>query len=97
MLYLGAAAAFGFACGGHVHLGLPIVAELFGLSSRGVILWAVVFSGTIRGTIGSVLAGHIFDIIGSYQVSCLICVILSAIGIILTILLRPTKLQWGRL
>ena len=34
-------ALFGFAYGGHVHLGSPIVAELFGLSSHGVILWAV--------------------------------------------------------
>ena len=91
------AAAFGFAYGRHVHLGSPIVAELSGLSSHGVILWAVVFSGTIGGAIGSVLAGPIFDISGGYQVSFLICVILSAIGIMLTILLRPTKLQRRRL
>jgi len=85
------AAIYGVAHGGFFALISPMVAELFGMGSHGVILGIVFFSGTTGGAIGPVLAGHIFDITSSYQPAFLICTAMSVIGIILTSLLRPTS------
>jgi len=89
MLYL-FAAIIGFAYGGVATLMAPVVAELFGLSSHGVILGFVFFIDCQGGAIGPVLAGRIFDVTGSYQWAFLICAALSVTSIILTLLLRPT-------
>jgi len=94
MFYL-FAAVFGFAYGGLVAVQSPLVAELFGLSSHGVILGAIVFSNTIGGTVGPVLVGYIFDITGSYQSGFLICAVLGVIGLILVLLLKPTGREGG--
>lgn len=88
MLYL-FAAVFGFAYGGFAALQSPIVAELFGMSSLGMILGSVIFIGTIGDAIGPVLTGGIFDITGSYHQAFLICAIVAIIGFILTFFLRP--------
>jgi len=84
------AAILGFAYGGVATLMSPVVAELFGLSSHGVILGFIFFIDCLGGAIGPVLAGRIFDITGSYQWAFLICAALSVIALILTSLLRPT-------
>jgi len=94
MFYL-FAAIFGFAYGGLATLMSPVVAELFGLSSHGIILGVVFASDSVGGAIGSVLAGGIFDISGSYQWAFLICVAISAIGIVLTLFLSPMNSGGG--
>lgn len=94
MLYL-FAAIYGVAHGGFFALISPMVAELFGIGSHGVILGIVVFSGTIGGAIGPVLAGHIFDVITSYRPAFLVCAAMSVIGTILTSLLTPTSSRGG--
>ncbi|MDH5695803.1 MAG: MFS transporter [Dehalococcoidia bacterium] len=94
MLYL-FAAIFGFAYGGVVVLESPLIAELFGLSSHGVILGIVAFGYTVGGAVGPILAGRIFDIIGSYQVAFLICAVLGILGIILASLLKPSVSKGG--
>ena len=73
----------------------PMVAELFGTGSHGVLLGIVLFSGTIGGAISPLLAGHIFDITSSYQLVFLICATMSVIGTILTSLLTPTSSRGG--
>ena len=88
MLYL-FACVYGFAHGGFFAVISPWVAELFGLSSHGVILGAVFFSTTIGGAIGPVLAGHIFDITSSYQLAFLVFTVACIVGFILTLLLKP--------
>jgi len=90
MLYL-FVAIYGIAHGGFFALISPMVAELFGTGSHGVIFGIVLFSGAIGGGIGSVLAGHIFDITTphSYQLAFLIFAGVSIIGLILCFLLRP--------
>jgi len=89
------AAIYGLAHGGFFALISPTVAGLFGLSSHGAILGIVFFSGSIGGAIGPVLAGYLFDIKGSYQLGFLIPVVLSAIGLILVLLLKPTRREGG--
>jgi len=95
ILYL-FAVIFGFAYGGVVSLESPLVAELFGLSSHGTILGITAFGFTVGGAVGSVLAGHIFDIIGNYQVAFLVCAALAVIACILASLLRPSSREGGR-
>ncbi len=88
MLYL-FAVIYGFNHGGFFALISPLVAGLFGTRSQGTLLGIIIFSGTIGGSISTILSGHIFDITGSYQLAFLILLILAIIGLILTTLLRP--------
>lgn len=83
------AVVFGFAYGGVITSESPMVAELFGLDSHGVLFGTISFGFTIGGAVGPVLAGHILDITGSYQVAFLVCAIVAIIAFILTWLLRP--------
>ena len=94
MLYL-FAVVFGFAYGGHVPLGSPLIAELFGLREHGVILGATVFCGAIGGAIGPLLAGHIFDITSSYYLAFLVCAAISVVGLILISQVRLASKEGG--
>jgi len=89
MFYL-FASIFGFGIGGLVALESPVTAELFGLRAHGAILGTIVFGATTGGAIGSLLAGHIFDISGSYYLAFLVCAVLTIASVILASLLRPT-------
>ena len=88
MLYL-FAVIYGVAHGGFFTVISPIVAELFGIVSHGVLFGIVAFSGTVGGAIGPVLAGHIFDIVGSYQLVFLILAGVGTGGLLLTLFLKP--------
>jgi len=89
MLYL-FAAVFGIAYGTIEVLQSPLLAELFGLNSLGSILGASTAFAAIGFTIGGVLAGHIFDITGSYNIAFLICIAMGLTGTILNVFL-PTS------
>jgi len=90
MLYI-FAIIFGIAYGGGVPLQTIIGAELFGPSSLGMILAVLMFCGTIGGALGAPLAGSIFDITGSYSLAFLICVIICALAVILSLILLKAK------
>ena len=87
ILYL-SAAVFGFAFGGCVSSESPIVAELFGLSSHGLILGVIALSFLIGGAVGPFLFGYIFDVTDSYQWGFLVCAVISFSGLILTSVLK---------
>ena len=88
MLYL-FAAIFGFAYGGFIVLSSLIIAELFGLSSHGIILGVTLVGGSIGQAISPLLAGYIFDVTQSYNLAFIICATLSIMALILMILLKP--------
>ena len=90
MLYL-FAAMYGFSHGGFFTVHSPLLADLFGLSSHGAILGLVMFVSTIAGAAGPFSAGLIFDIFGSYHIATLVCAILNATGIGLTVLIGYVK------
>jgi len=90
MLYL-FAIIYGFFQGGMGASHSPLVAELFGLSSHGLILGVSVVGYTIGAALGPFLAGYIFDVAGSYQTAFLVCAALSIIGLILAIILKPVR------
>ncbi len=88
MLFL-FAAIYGFAHGGFFTVMSPTLAEFFGTGSHGVIFGIVLFSGTIGGAIGPLLAGILFDQTGSYEVVFLILAGFAVLGLLLTCALRP--------
>lgn len=88
MLYL-FALIYGLAHGGFFTVISPIVAELFGIASHGVLFGIVVFSGTVGGSIGPFVAGHIFDMAGSYQLVFLILVGVGVASLLLALFLKP--------
>jgi len=89
------AAIFGFAYGGLAAMESPIVAELFGLSSHGVIMGVASFGYTAGGAVGPLVAGRIFDISGEYQIAFLVCAVVGISGIILAWRLRPPVSEGG--
>ena len=92
MLFL-FAIVYGFAHGGLMTVVSPIVAEYLGIRSHGVIFGIVFFCGTIGGAIGPVFAGYVFDITGSYDLVLWTSTAVSAIGLGLTLSLKPGLLE----
>jgi MFS family permease len=90
MLYL-FAIVFGFVFGGMGTVEAPLVAGLFGVSSHGLIYGVVHVGFTVGAAIGPFVTGYIYDLTHNYQVAFLVCTIFGIVGIILTIILRPTK------
>ncbi len=77
----GAVAVYGFAHGGFFTVVAPTVAEYFGLRAHGTSFGAVLFFGTIGGSIGPILAGRAFDLIGSYTPAFLGLAALASVGL----------------
>ena len=88
MLFL-FAVIYGFAHGGFFTAVSPMVAELFGTGSHGLLFGIILFSGTVGGAVGPLMAGRTFDVTGSYQIVFLVLSVLTLIGSVLMILLRP--------
>jgi MFS family permease len=89
MLFL-FAMVYGFAHGGFYALVAPLIADLFGTRSHGVILGIVLCVGTIGGSLGPVTAGYIFDITSSYGMVFGILTGMGIAGLIASITLKPT-------
>lgn len=85
------ATIYGFAHGSLYTLISPMVAELFGTKSHGVLFGIVWFLGHIGGAIGPVMSGRIFDLTGSYQIAFLILIVMTVAGMILIGLLKPLQ------
>jgi MFS family permease len=86
------AAVYGFSHGGFFTVMSPTVAELFGTGSHGLLFGVILFSGTIGGAVGPVLAGRMFDVTGSYQTLFWVLTGLAVSGLVLVTWLRPPKL-----
>jgi MFS family permease len=84
------AMVYGFAHGGFYALIAPLIADLFGTRSHGVIFGIVLFVSTIGGAAGPVTAGYIFDITGSYGMIFGILTAMGIAGFIAALTLKPT-------
>jgi MFS family permease len=84
-------AAFGFGHGGIATMESPMVANVFGLRSHGVILGLVFLCDTVGGAAGPFLSGHIFDVTNSYRLAFLLCAILSVASLVAILFLKPLK------
>ena len=80
---------YGFAFGGCTTAESPLVAELFGLRSHGLLLGVVSCSFTIGAAIGPLLTGYIFDVTNSYEIAFLLCAAFGLAGVVLAKFLTP--------
>jgi MFS family permease len=96
MLYL-FAVVFAFALAGMGTSESPLVAGIFGLRFHGVIYGVVHVGFTIGAAIGPFITGHIFDLTNSYMAAFVVCAAVGIVGIILSIVLRPTERLGGRI
>lgn len=87
-LYLFAVAS-GLAYGACSSPQSPLTAELFGLSSHGLMLGIIESGLAIGGSVGPLVAGYLFDVYGNYQVAFLLCAVAGIIGLVLAALLTP--------
>lgn len=90
MLYL-FAVVFGIGLGGMGTSESPLIARLFGLSSHGLIYGVVGLSWTVGGAVGPIMTGYMCDVIGNYQLAFLLCAVIGVVGLLLLVILRPTK------
>ena len=90
MLYL-FSIVFGLAYGGIAPLQSPLISELFGLHSHGLIFGVAGFCFTIGAAVGPWLVGYLFDINGSYQLAFLVCAFIGIVGLTLSALIKPIK------
>ncbi len=90
MFYL-FALAFGIGLGGTGTSESPLIARLFGLSSHGLIYGVAALSWTIGSAVGPIVTGYMFDVIGNYQLAFLLAGIIAVLGLVLLMVLRPTK------
>jgi len=85
------AVIFGIAYGGNVVSISPLIAILFGLGSHGLITGVISFSFTIGGSLGPLFTGYIFDVSGSYRLAFVFWAILGAVGLVLTLMIKPIR------
>ena len=85
------AGTFGLAQGGMGTAESPLVAEIFGLRSHGLIYGAMGIGFMSGAATGPWLAGYIFDIMGSYRMDFVICSSIGLLGLFFTGLLKPIK------
>jgi len=90
MLYV-FAVVYGMTHGGFFTAISPIVAEFFGISAHGVLFGIVIFSGTIGGAIGPVVAGYVFDVTAGYSLAFWLSTLVSSLGLVLIVILKPIK------
>lgn len=87
MLYL-FAVVFGIGGWGIAAVMSPLVAEHFGFKAHGAILGAISFIGTTGGAIGPLIAGAVFDSMGNYTLSFIICASIAACGLVSLLFLK---------
>ena len=82
---------YGFAHGGIFTVMSPTVAEYYGLQAHGAIFGFVLFFGAIGGAAGPILAGRIFDLMGSYDPAFSTLAVLAALGLALVLKLPSSN------
>ncbi len=82
------AAALGFFYGGWIPMQAAFVGSIFGLSSMGAILGALQMGTSIAGPTGAIVAGHIYDVTGSYYYAFIIGAVLFFTASTLVFLVR---------
>lgn len=85
------ALVFGIGLGGMGPSESPLIARLFGLSSHGLIYAVIGLGWTIGGAVGPFVTGYMCDVYGNYQLAFLICAVIAVVGLVLLVILRPTK------
>ena len=85
------AVIFGVMSGAVIPLLTLVPAELFGLNNLGIISGAFLLAGTLGGSIGSPLAGFIYDVSKSYEIAFITGASIGLAAIILSVALLRLK------
>ena len=85
----------GFAHGGVFSVISPILAELFGTVSHGLIFGIMAFISSIGGFVGPVMAGYTFDKGGSYGIAFMALAVMALTGLIFSLTLKPVDMERG--
>ncbi|TVR04177.1 MAG: MFS transporter [Spirochaetaceae bacterium] len=88
LLYL-FAVIYGFAHGGMFTAVSPLMAELFGMRSHGLLYGTVIFIATFSGALGPTIAGLVYDLIGSYRPAFLLLIVLILVAAASIASIRP--------
>lgn len=83
------AVVYGFAHGGFFSLVSPLIAKFFGTRSHGLLFGIVIFSSTVGGALGPLMAGFVFDLSSSYRLVFFILGLLGAGALGLAATLKP--------
>jgi MFS family permease len=86
---------FGFGWGAQAVLRFALASEEFGLASIGAVMGALGLAEAIAASVGSYLAGYIFDIAGSYQPAFWLGIAISIMGILLAQLKQGIHISSG--
>ena len=78
----------GIARGGAFSVISPMVAEMFGTRSHGLLYGAVAFAGTLGGAAGPIIAGHTFDRFASYEYAIVTLAVVATAGLFATLLMK---------
>jgi MFS family permease len=87
MFYL-FAAFFGISYGGYIVLIPKLTSQIFGLKSMGAIFGGLCVADGLGFATGPLLAGHLFDITGSYDIPFLSVALGMAVAAVLAIVLK---------
>lgn len=82
---------FGIGYGGVITIPAAVTAELFGLEYLSMVFASLMLFGTVGTALGPILAGSLFDITGNYTLAFLICLILGALSVLLSLILVRYK------
>ena len=82
---------FGFGWGANSTIRMSMVSEFYGVRSVGTLIGLTHIAWSVGGIIGPVLAGHIFDISGSYRVAFSVGGLLMMVGMMATYYLKVPK------
>ena len=85
------ALVFGFAWGAQAVLRFAVTSEVFGMVSLGLLMGIFGFAESGAATFGSYIAGHIFDVTGTYQQAFWAGIVVSVLGIALAWLLKAPE------
>jgi MFS family permease len=88
MLYV-FAVIYGTGHGGFFTTISPMVAEFFGIRAHGVLFGIIAFCGTVGGALGPIVAGYVFDLTAHYGQAFWLCTLMSFLGLVLLLLLKP--------
>jgi MFS family permease len=85
------AGIFGFGYGAVAVAHSPLIAELFGLRSHGLIFGVFNFAIMVGAAMGPLVTGHIFDVTNGYRMAFWVCSGISFVGLILAAFLTRMK------
>jgi len=82
------AVVFGFGWGAQAVLRMAVASEVFGLAALGLLIGVLTFAEYAAATLGTYMAGYLFDRVGNYQPAFYLGIVFSIAGIILAWSLR---------